>query len=106
VAYLRRRVALPSQEAWDRLAGDPYLASWLNGGQVFDHRPAGQHAAAVQDPADALLRVSIEPGAPGTPVREVVFWLSAWGPHEPRVRQVEALWAGRLAALFPEGHAP
>ncbi|MGH7468009.1 MAG: SRPBCC family protein [Longimicrobiales bacterium] len=105
VAYLRWRVPLSAQEAWARLAADQEAARWLSAGQVFDHRPTGQYATVLSDPADALLRLSIEPGAPGGP-HEVVLWLSAWGGHERRVRAIENEWAQRLAHLFPEGAAP
>lgn len=106
VAYLRRRVPLTNQEAWRRLSGDRELAPWLAGGQVFDRRPASQHAAVVNDPHDALFRISVEPGGPGADLREVVLWLSAWGDHGKRVDQLRARFAGVLERLFPEGSAP
>jgi hypothetical protein len=105
VAYLRRRIELSSKEAWSRLSGDRELAPWLSGGKVFDRQPT-QYAAIVNDPADALFRISVEPGAPGTGQREIVIWLSAWGDHEQRVAQLRIRWTEVLRRLFPEGAAP
>ena len=106
VLYLRRRIPLSNQEAWTRLSDDLELAPWLTSGQVFDERPGSQYAAVVNDPADGLFRVSVEPGGPGTNEREIVLWLSAWGNHERRVEELRSRWAGVLERLFPEGTAP
>lgn len=106
VAYLRRRIPLSNQEAWSRLSGDGELAPWLTAGQAFDRRPGSQYAAVVNDPADALFRVSVEHGAPGADQREIVLWLSAWGDQGKRVDQLRTRWAGVLERLFPEGAAP
>jgi hypothetical protein len=105
VLYLRRRIQISNEEAWSRLSGERELEPWLTGGQVFDRRPAGQHAAVVNDPRDALFRVSVEPGGPGTDQREIVLWLSAWGDQERRVNELRTSWAGVLERLFPEGEA-
>jgi uncharacterized protein YndB with AHSA1/START domain len=105
VAYLRRRIPLSNEEAWSRVSGDRELAPWLTGGQVFD-RQASQYAAVVDDPADALFRVSVEPGGPGTDHREIVIWLSAWGDQQKRVNQLRGSWAGALERIFPEGATP
>jgi uncharacterized protein YndB with AHSA1/START domain len=106
VVYLRRRVPLSSEEAWSRLVNERELSPWLTGGEVFDRRPAGQHAAVVNDPADALFRVSVEPGGPGTNQREIVLWLSAWGDHSDRVNELRTRWAAVLERLYPEGETP
>jgi hypothetical protein len=66
----------------------------LTGGQVFDERPASQHAVVVDDPADALFRVSVEPGGPGTDQREIVLWLSAWGDQGQRVDELGQMGGG------------
>jgi uncharacterized protein YndB with AHSA1/START domain len=105
VVYLRRRIELSSEEAWSRLSGDRELAPWLSSGKVFDRKPT-QYAAIVNDPADALFRISVEPGGPGSDQREIVIWLSAWGDHEQRVAQLRNTWAEVLRRLFPEGFAP
>jgi hypothetical protein len=102
VVYLRRPIPISNEEAWARLSDDRELAPWLTGGQVFDRRPASQHAAIVNDPADALFRVSVEPGGPGTDQREIVLWLSAWGDQVRRVDELRTRWAGVLERLFPE----
>jgi uncharacterized protein YndB with AHSA1/START domain len=103
VLYLRRRIPLSNEEAWSRLYKERELAPWLTGGEVFDHQPAGQYAAVVNDPADSLFRLSVEPGAPGTGHREIVLWLSAWGRQSLRVDELRTRWAGVLQRLFPEG---
>jgi uncharacterized protein YndB with AHSA1/START domain len=105
VVYLRRRIPLSNEEVWSRLSGDRELAPWLTGGQVFD-RQASQYAAVVNDPADALFRISVEPGAPGTAEREIVIWLSAWGSQARRVDHLRSTWAGVLERVFPEGGEP
>jgi uncharacterized protein YndB with AHSA1/START domain len=105
VVYLRRHTPLSNQEAWARLSGEPELAPWFTGQQVFDKRPASQYCAVVNDPADALFRLSVEPGGPGADQREIVLWLSAWGNQERRVGQLRTRWAGVLERLFPEGSA-
>jgi uncharacterized protein YndB with AHSA1/START domain len=105
VVYLRRRIPITNEEAWKRLSGDRELAPWLTGGQPFDQRWGSQYAALVNDPADALFRVSVEPGGPGTGQREIVLWLSAWGEHQHRLDELQRKWAGLLERLFPEGQA-
>ena len=103
VVYLRRRTSLSSEQAWARLSGEREFLPWLTGGQVFDQRPASQVCAVVSDPADALFRLSVEPGGPGADQREVVLWLSAWGSQEKRVGELRNAWAGVLERLFPQG---
>jgi uncharacterized protein YndB with AHSA1/START domain len=102
VVYLRRRISISNQEAWTRLSREKELAPWLTGGQVFDHRPAGQHAAIVNDPSDGLFRASVEPGGPGIDQREIVLWLSAWGDQARRVDELRTRWNSVLERLFPE----
>jgi uncharacterized protein YndB with AHSA1/START domain len=106
VVYLRRRIPISNEEAWARLTSERELAPWLTGGQTFDRQPASQYAAVVSDPADALFRMSIEPGGPGTDQREIVLWLSAWGDQSRRVDELRREWASLLKRLFPEGVAP
>ena len=105
VVYLRRRIPITSQHAWARLIGDRSFAPWVAGGEVFDRQAGVQHAAVVNDPGDALFRVSIEPGGPGADQREVVLWLSAWGQQEQRLAELETSWTAALERLFPEGAA-
>jgi uncharacterized protein YndB with AHSA1/START domain len=105
VVYLRRRIPISNEEAWSRVTGERELVPWLTGRQPFDHQPASQYAAVVNDPPDALFRVSVEPGGPGTHYREIVVWLSAWGDQARRVNELRTRWAGVLERLFPEGQA-
>lgn len=106
VAYVRRRVPLARDAAWSRLSADAELGRWLIAGRAFDDHAASQRAAVVQDPADALLRVSVEPAAPGADQPEIVLWLSAWGDHERRVKDLGASWQAALEQVFPEGVTP
>jgi uncharacterized protein YndB with AHSA1/START domain len=106
VIYLRRRVPLSTDDAWNRLADDAQLGRWLTAGDVFDHRPASQYAAIVNHPADAMFRVSVEPAAPGADQPEVVMFMSAWGDQERQLGEIEREWARRLEEVFPEGVAP
>lgn len=106
VVYLRRRVALPAAEAWGRLEASPDFAALLGAGDPFDRRPGGQYAAVLPDPADELFRISVEPGAPGSDLREIVLFLSSWGDRAPRVRSLETDWGRILDRTFPEGTPP
>jgi hypothetical protein len=58
----------------------------------------------VDEPADAMLRVSLEPcgGEPGA--RDVTLWLAAWGGAD--LGAIEREWSERLVRLFPEGTTP
>jgi uncharacterized protein YndB with AHSA1/START domain len=106
VVYLRRRIQLSNQDAWSRIVGDRELAPWLSRGEVFDHRPGSQYAAVVNDPVDALFRVSVEPAGAGTNQRDITLWLSAWGDQGRKVNELRTRWAGVLERLFPEGTTP
>lgn len=103
VVYIRRRIPVSTEEAWSRVIGERELAPWLTDGETFDREPASQYAAIVKDPADALFRLSVEPGGPGSNQRETVLWLSAWGNQVGRVNELRTRWAGVLERLFPEG---
>jgi hypothetical protein len=72
----------------------------MSGGEAFDRRPGAQLAAVVSDPSDSLFRVSVEPGAPGSGLREVVLFLTAWGEVKPRVEALRADWAALLEREF------
>lgn len=105
VIYLRRRVPLSREEAWSRL-GASSLGRWLGAGEAFDDRPASQYAAIVDDPADAMLRISVEPCAPGADQPEVVVFMSVWGDRGERVAALERELAGELVAAFEDGVTP
>jgi uncharacterized protein YndB with AHSA1/START domain len=105
VAYLRRRVPLPVQVAWSRIEDSDELASLLGAGEPFDRRSGGQYAA-VMPTTDDLFRLSIEPGAPGVELNEVVVFLSAWGDHASRIEVTRSDLSARLDRLFPEGTIP
>ena len=106
VAYVRRRVAVEREEAWRRLSTDLRLARLMMAGTAFDDHPGSQRAAVVDDPADGLVRISIEPGGPGSTGHEVVLWLPAWGDQERRVEELRREWSDALERVFPEGTTP
>jgi uncharacterized protein YndB with AHSA1/START domain len=106
VVYLRRRVPLTAQAAWQRLEASGEFGKWLSGGEPFDRRPSGQYAAVVREPADDMYRVSIEPGGPGSEQVEVVLFLSSWGDRAQHARDIETAWSTALQRVFPEGSTP
>jgi uncharacterized protein YndB with AHSA1/START domain len=106
VAYLRRRIPLSIPDIWARVFDAPDFAPWLKEDRAFDYRMNGQLAAIVDDPSDALFRVSIEPGAPATDQRELVLWLSAWGGASTRIAEIERHWTDALTRLFPNATIP
>jgi len=105
VAYVRRRVPLTHQQIWDRLL-DAASGLPLRRGRTVDDEPLVQYAAVVDDPADSLMRVSVEPCLPTIDARDVTLWLSAWGPTRGAVSALEQQWSQALVGLFPEGRAP
>jgi uncharacterized protein YndB with AHSA1/START domain len=108
--YLRRRVALPVEESWRRVAGeDGILPEPAQQRHVIDNAPPLQFAAILDDPDGALLRVSVEPtGSPGgigerERERDVTIWLSDWSGAERKRAELETAWKNSLRQLFPEG---
>jgi uncharacterized protein YndB with AHSA1/START domain len=106
VVYLRRRVPLSVEAAWTRLEDSDELKHWLEVGEPFDRRAGGQWAAVLPAPADDLLRISVEPGAPGAEQNEVVMFLSSWGDRTHRAQEIRATWSALLDKIFPEGTTP
>lgn len=103
VVYLRRRVPLDRGEAWDRLFGRGGFVGRPFDGRFFDESPPVQYAAVVDDPPEAMLRISVEPSYLGPEARDVTLWLSAWGGHGSRLAEIERDWRDLLERLFPEG---
>lgn len=103
-AFLRRRVALPRQEAWDRLLAPGSGVETL-AGTVFDRTPPWQLALVCREPADSLIRLTVDPSHDEPGARDVSVWVGAWGSAGEQVPEVAELWRGRLARLFPEGRA-
>lgn len=106
VVYLRRRIGLGRREAWERLFGPDGFGDRPLEGRPFDESPPVQYAAIVEDPPEAMLRISVEPSYVGPDARDVTLWLSAWGEHGERLGEIEREWRGRLESLFPEGEMP
>lgn len=106
VVYVRRRVDLSADEAWARLTGAGGLdPRWL-GGRPFDDQAPVQVASVLTDPADALLRTSIEPNHTEEASRDVTLFLSAWGEAGKALDGVEEEWRGTLERVYPEGRTP
>ena len=102
VVYLRRRVELTGQEAWDRLFGPGGFAERLLESRPFIQSPPVQYAGYVDD-RKALVRVGMEPcmGKPG--FRDVTLWLSAWGATPAAVESLRGEWSALLERLYPDG---
>lgn len=103
VIYLRRRMAAPTIELWSRLFGPEAPADVQLAGAPFDVTPPYQHAARLDDPPGALLRVSIEPAGTSGEERDVTFWLSDWSGSESGRAALSEGWTRLLERLFPEG---
>lgn len=107
VAYVRRRVPLSDEDTWARLARNEHeFGTLLGGGLSLGRQRPGQYVAVVAEPPGALMRVSVEPGGPGTAQREVVLFMSAWGDQERRMAELQAQWVSLLERVFPEGTTP
>lgn len=112
--FLRRRVTLPRQEAWDRLTGSGGLAERWTTGERIDEAPPVQVATVLDDPAGAMTRASVEPvfhgGASAGPgerqhAHDVTLWISLWGEGEdgPRIQEIDEEWTAALERMFPDG---
>jgi uncharacterized protein YndB with AHSA1/START domain len=102
-AYIRRRVSLERSEAWRRLTDGldvDHLAA-----EVVDRSPPWQLAAVAGEPADGLIRLTIDPTHHDPSLRDVTVWLCAWGDARAGVEEAAAHWRAELARLFPEGEA-
>lgn len=108
VVYVRRRVALPAADAWERLTGHHGIDQRWLGGRRFDDQPPLQVATIVDDPADAMLRVCIEPSHADVDTRDVTLFLSAWGSGagDEALAAVRSEWSALLERVFPEGQTP
>ena len=102
VAYVRRRTPQSAPQAWGHLERHRGLARWLSKGEPFDVRPGGQYAAILPS-GEGIFRISLEPGAPGEEMKEVVAFLSVWGDRAPWVEQVRTEWTAALEEALPEG---
>jgi uncharacterized protein YndB with AHSA1/START domain len=103
VGYVRRRIRLPRQEAWERVMADPYVQSLE--GEAVDRTPPWQMVARLAAPGDAIFRFTVDPSHADPDEREAVVFLSAWGATAEEVSAFERAWEERLARLLPEGEA-
>lgn len=101
--YIRRRVPLPREAAWERLTEGLDLAALAH--DVVDRTPPWQFAAVSRDPPDGLLRLTIDPTHDDPDARDVSVWLCAWGTARERVDPAADHWRAELARLFPNGVA-
>lgn len=119
IAWARQRASMPSKEIMARLLGPDGLgirtegdiapgasfvaaaaaagASWS--GEVRAYDPEAQFVGVVRELNDALLRVEASCDM-GDGSIEAWVWLSCYGVDETAVRQIEAHWSQRLAALL------
>lgn len=104
-SFLRRRVSLAREEAWERLMGPGGVSLEAVVARVVDRSPPWQVAAVTRDPADGLLRLTIDPTHSDPGLRDVSVWLSAWGGAGATVPEAARAWSERLARLFPDGEA-
>ncbi|HEX6070125.1 MAG TPA: SRPBCC domain-containing protein, partial [Longimicrobiaceae bacterium] len=102
VVYLRRRVALPADEAWRRLLSPEGFAEWAGRLARFDDAPPIQVAGIASEPRGAVARLSSEPTPGAAGERDMTLWMQSWGDPAP-VAAVERDWRDRLERLFPEG---
>jgi uncharacterized protein YndB with AHSA1/START domain len=104
VLFLRRKVVLPREEVWARLAdADGGVRADLLRGRTVDGSTTLQRVLVTERPAGGLLRVSAEPsyGAPGC--AEATVFLSAWGDAAESCRAMEGEWRAELRRILPEG---
>lgn len=110
VVYLRRRTPVGAREAWMRVFGrEEVRAGVLRGLRVrttIDETEGSQYAAVLDEPAGALLRVSLEPCGIDPDSRDVTLWLQAWGDARATLPEHESRWRPLLERLFPEGATP
>jgi uncharacterized protein YndB with AHSA1/START domain len=102
VVYLRRRVKLPAEEAWERLFGPGGLPERPLASRPFIEAPPVQYAGHA-DERNALVRVGTEPCMGQADFRDVTLWLSAWGAEAEDVEPLRQEWSELLERLFPEG---
>jgi uncharacterized protein YndB with AHSA1/START domain len=104
VVYLRRRVPQSREDAWARVFGSGGFGDGFPVGHPFDVDPPVQYAAILDEPKDAMLRISMEPCY--VDARDVTLWIAAWGESAKGLAAIESEWSERLERLFPEGAAP
>lgn len=107
--FLRRRVQLSREDVWDRLTRDAGLADhWLHGERI-DETPLVQLAMILDEPADAMIRVSVEPvhadnAAHGDGAsHDATLFISLWGYSASRLDAIDGEWTEALERIFPEG---
>ena len=106
VVYLRRRVQLSRETAWQRLFGPGGLDPAELDAQPFDEDPPRQYAAVLDDPPESMLRISTEPCQPGIEGTDVTLFLTAWNGDTHRLEELESRWSRMLKDLYPEGTSP
>lgn len=100
--YIRRRVSLSRGEAWARLMEDAGAELRAISADVFDESPPWQLAAITREPADGMIRATVDPTHDDPGRRDVTLWLSSWGAADD-LEPAAAAWRRRLARIFPDG---
>lgn len=100
--YIRRRVSLSREEAWERVTAPDAVQLDALAVRVLDRTPPWQFVAVLADPPDALMRLTIDPTHDDPGLRDVTVWISAWGSSAPALVETAQAWSRRLTRLFPE----
>lgn len=101
--YIRRRVSLPRAEVWGRLMESGRPALPLDTGAVLDRTEGWQFAAVTGEPADGLVRVTVDPTHDASSDLDATVFLAAWGGDGSALERTARVCASELESLFPEG---
>lgn len=102
VRYIRRRVRLSREEAWNRLMDADRSTVEAITARVIDESPPWQYVAITSEPVDGMVRLTIDPTHHDPDRRDVTVWLSSWGGDDA-LEPAAHRWRARLAELFPDG---
>ncbi|MDX1567903.1 MAG: hypothetical protein R3223_08890, partial [Longimicrobiales bacterium] len=100
-AFIRRRIAAPRPEAWQRLTRGMDFETGIT--EIFDRSPPGQLAGITDNPPEGMIRFSVDPTHTDPSRRDVTVWVCAWGDVENAVEDVANRWRAELDRIFPEG---
>jgi uncharacterized protein YndB with AHSA1/START domain len=122
IAWARREMKTPMEEAWSRVMGpngvlaegalhnpgegDRYTITTADGdvfeGSVHLYNPPKDFSATVDNLNNALLRFRLDHSSRDRSCIEANLWLSAYGFAHENVAAFEERWNARLKKLFPE----
>lgn len=109
VVHAEVQVALPQEDAWERLTGGDGVTAEAAAGRVIVDEPPRQRVIVTERPPDGLLLLSVQPATGGARsptgaplLQKVRARLSAWGGDRKALRGVQDQWERALARVFPE----